>query len=80
MAEILKEAAFDLIYIDGDHAYSQFKRDLINYSKLCKIGGVLCGDDLPVMTTRDDLLVMAKTAKSLYRSDSILQIGREIHG
>ncbi|KKS13648.1 MAG: Methyltransferase domain protein [Candidatus Magasanikbacteria bacterium GW2011_GWA2_41_55] len=55
MAEILKEAAFDLIYIDGDHAYSQFKRDLINYSKLCKIGGVLCGDDLPFMTTRDDL-------------------------
>ena len=30
------------------------------------------------MANRDDLLVMAKTAKSLYRPDSILQIGRVI--
>jgi predicted O-methyltransferase YrrM len=38
--------AFDLIYIDGDHRYTQFKKDLNHYSKLLKTGGVLCGDDL----------------------------------
>ncbi|MEK7072625.1 MAG: class I SAM-dependent methyltransferase [Patescibacteria group bacterium] len=54
-AEILKEDEFDFVYIDGDHAYNQVSKDLKNYSKLCKIGGIICGDDLPIMTTRDDL-------------------------
>lgn len=39
-------AVFDLIYIDGDHGYTQFKKDLQHYSKLVKTGGILCGDDL----------------------------------
>lgn len=52
---ILKENEFDFIYIDGDHGYEQFKKDLMNYSKLCKIGGIICGDDLEVLPSELDL-------------------------
>ena len=45
---ILRNESFDFIYIDGDHAYSQFKRDLLNSMKLLKAGGVLCGDDYDI--------------------------------
>lgn len=38
--------SFDLVFIDGDHAYGQFKRDLENYKELVKVDGILCGDDL----------------------------------
>jgi predicted O-methyltransferase YrrM len=48
IAEILKPKTFDFIYIDGDHSYTQFKKDLINYSEFCKEGGIICGDDLEI--------------------------------
>jgi len=37
---------FDLIYVDGDHSYSQVKKDLENCLLLLRDGGVICGDDL----------------------------------
>lgn len=55
VANILKEEWFDFVYIDGDHGYSQFKKDLINYSKFCKVGGIVCGDDLEVIPSELDL-------------------------
>lgn len=36
---------FDLIYIDGVHTYEQVKKDIENYSKILKPGGLLCGHD-----------------------------------
>ena len=36
---------FDFIYIDGDHSYSQVKKDLENYFPKVKKNGLLCGDD-----------------------------------
>lgn len=35
----------DYVYIDGDHSYEQVSKDLRNYYKLVKPGGVLAGDD-----------------------------------
>ena len=46
--------SFDLVFIDGDHAYGQFKRDLLNYRELVKIGGILCGDDLEKFLPQTD--------------------------
>lgn len=46
--DIIREASkkeYDLIYIDGDHSYNGVKQDLINYSKLVKLGGFLVLDD-----------------------------------
>lgn len=46
LIHILKNETFDFVYIDGDHAYKQFKRDLLNYLPVVKENGVICGDDL----------------------------------
>jgi predicted O-methyltransferase YrrM len=37
---------YDIIYIDGDHAYSAVRRDLALAIPLIATGGVICGDDL----------------------------------
>jgi predicted O-methyltransferase YrrM len=45
VAKVLRPETFDMIYIDGDHRYTQVKADIADYSKLVKNGGVFCGDD-----------------------------------
>jgi hypothetical protein len=42
----LMDEAFNLIYIDASHIYSQVIEDLKNSSRLVAPGGFLCGDDL----------------------------------
>lgn len=54
-AKHLAGKVFDIIYIDGDHRYSQVKRDLLNYKDLVKEGGILCGDDLELDFDKTDL-------------------------
>ncbi|MGD1000268.1 MAG: class I SAM-dependent methyltransferase [Candidatus Brocadiia bacterium] len=44
-AAILKEGAFDLVFIDGDHRYGGVLRDIQAYSNLVRSGGILCGHD-----------------------------------
>ncbi len=45
-AEILKDQAFDLVFIDGDHRYEQTLKDIRNYAAFIKPdGGILCGHD-----------------------------------
>ncbi len=44
-AAILKEGAFDLVFIDGDHRYGGVLRDIQAYSDLVRSGGILCGHD-----------------------------------
>jgi predicted O-methyltransferase YrrM len=44
-AAILKEGAFDLVFIDGDHRYGGVLRDIQAYSNVVRSGGILCGHD-----------------------------------
>ena len=45
-AEILKDQAFDLVFIDGDHRFEQTTKDIRNYAPFIKAdGGILCGHD-----------------------------------
>lgn len=37
---------FDIIYIDGDHAFDGVVEDILLSRDLLRVGGVLCGDDL----------------------------------
>lgn len=55
ISKVLKNNEFDFIYIDGDHSYTQFKKDLTNYTKFCKNGGIVCGDDLEILPSELDL-------------------------
>lgn len=43
---LFRPEVFDLVFIDGDHAYSSVASDIRNYAPLVRIGGYLCGDDL----------------------------------
>ena len=45
-ANLLREGQFDLIFIDGDHRYSQVLLDINNFSPLLnEQGGIFCGHD-----------------------------------
>lgn len=35
----------DIVYIDGCHQYEYVKRDILNYSKIVKVGGFVAGHD-----------------------------------
>jgi predicted O-methyltransferase YrrM len=43
---LLAAGSFELVYVDGDHAYSSVKHDIENAKRLVADGGILCGDDL----------------------------------
>lgn len=45
VSKILK-VKLDFAYIDGDHSYKQVKRDIENYWKLLRRGGILAGHDI----------------------------------
>ena len=51
----LKEKSFDMVYIDGDHAYENALYDIVMAKKLVKPGGLICGDDLEVQGVECDL-------------------------
>ena len=36
---------YELVFIDGDHRYSQVKRDIENYFPKVREGGIICGHD-----------------------------------
>ncbi len=73
-----REKQFDLIFVDGDHSYSQTLKDLRNCERLLCDGGVLCGDDLElqkheidiknaeVKKERDDCILDTKTNKHFH--------------
>ena len=43
VAHNLLSIKYDFIFIDGDHSYEQCKKDILNYQKLLKDGGLLAG-------------------------------------
>ena len=52
--EMLRPRRFELIYIDGDHAYEQVRRDIDNAQHLLMPNGIICGDDLEVQADAVD--------------------------
>ena len=68
ISDILKLECFDFVYIDGDHSYKQFTKDLRNYSGLLKVNGILCGDDLESFHEQIDI----KSAKTRLDEDFII--------
>ncbi len=75
IAEILKPNSFDFIYIDGDHRYTQCKKDLLNYMKVLKINGIISGDDLELHPNEIDII----NAKNRCEEDYILDPKTQIN-
>jgi predicted O-methyltransferase YrrM len=42
----LQSEEFDIIYIDGSHAYEDVRSDICQAKRLVRNGGIICGDDL----------------------------------
>ncbi len=42
----LADRSFDIVYIDGNHAYEHARTDILQGVRLIRDGGILCGDDL----------------------------------
>jgi predicted O-methyltransferase YrrM len=67
--DILKPAGFDLVYVDGDHSYFQFKKDLLHYMAVVGEKGILCGDDLELQLNEIDLKNARMNAEKDYIFD-----------
>ena len=70
VAKILKPNSFNFVYVDGDHTYHPFKKDLEDYSKLCCQGGIICGDDLELDPSEVDLDNARKNQRVDYIKDT----------
>jgi predicted O-methyltransferase YrrM len=51
-ARFFRTDLFDMVFIDGDHAYSSVARDIRDYGPLVVDGGYICGDDLELQNER----------------------------
>ena len=47
-------ASFDLVYIDGDHAYETVRSDIALAKQVIRPGGIICGDDLELQRSELD--------------------------
>lgn len=51
---LLRDAAFDVVFIDADHTYEPVKKDILLSQRLVKEGGIICGDDLNLQMSQCD--------------------------
>lgn len=49
----IADDSFDLIYIDGSHYYDAVLNDIRQAKRLCKSGGIICGDDLEKLPSNE---------------------------
>lgn len=40
-----ENGTIDLVFLDGDHRYDNFKQDILSWFPKVKIGGIICGHD-----------------------------------
>jgi len=50
----LPPASFDIVFIDGNHAYPAVRADITNGLALVRDGGIICGDDLEIQAADVD--------------------------
>jgi predicted O-methyltransferase YrrM len=54
-AQSIDDESLDFIFIDGDHSYEGFLKDLENYFAKIKVGGIISGDDISLVSIRNGL-------------------------
>jgi hypothetical protein len=74
---VLRDAWFDVVFVDADHAYASVVADLTSSRRLVADGGVLCGDDLNVQWHEcDTAFAIAHSGHDLARDPAT---GRNFH-
>ena len=63
VTELLKQETFNFIYIDGDHSYLGFKKDLFNCIDIVKVNGIISGDDFELCARDIDLEYAKKNSE-----------------
>jgi predicted O-methyltransferase YrrM len=66
---LLRENTFDVVFIDGDHAYTPVLKDIKNSLTLVKDGGIICGDDLNLQLSQVDQEHVRKHAEDDFIKD-----------
>ncbi|MBX3710091.1 MAG: class I SAM-dependent methyltransferase [Gammaproteobacteria bacterium] len=66
---LLQEKTFDIVFIDGDHAYTPALKDIKNSLRLVKDGGIICGDDLNLQLSEVDKENILKHAEDDFIKD-----------
>jgi predicted O-methyltransferase YrrM len=69
-----RDELFNLIFIDGDHSYSQVIKDLRNCERLLCDGGILCGDDLELQKHEIDIQNAVIQKEQEYTLDKLSNI------
>lgn len=67
---MLNEGLVDILFVDGDHTYNAIKKDLSNYLKVVKEGGIICGDDLEMQISDIDVANAEKYLEYDYIQDT----------
>ncbi len=70
----LKPESFDLVFVDGSHAYSNFLNDLVLCAPLVKQSGFMCGDDLELQSDEVDLCFSEKYREKDFVTDPKTQL------
>jgi predicted O-methyltransferase YrrM len=74
---ILREGAFDIIFIDADHSYTPVLKDIKNSLALVRDGGIICGDDLNLQLHEVDEANTTTHAEADFIKD--VKTGRNYH-
>jgi predicted O-methyltransferase YrrM len=76
-ARFFRRDLFDMVFIEGDHAYSSVARDIRDSAPLVADRGYICGDDLELqMSEIDRNLARTHSDKELERDANT---GRDFH-
>jgi hypothetical protein len=73
----LRPGAFDLVFVDGSHAYSDFLKDLVLSAPLVRESGFMCGDDLELQRDEVDVSFAEKYRERDFVTDPKTQ--RDYH-
>ncbi|UCF92601.1 MAG: class I SAM-dependent methyltransferase [Desulfobacterales bacterium] len=73
----LREKYYDVVFIDGDHAYDAVKEDIRKSMRLVKEQGVICGDDLNLQLHECDVAVAQEKKRMDFVQDP--QTGKNYH-
>lgn len=59
-ARTFADGFFDLVFIDGDHSYTEVMHDIIAWKPKVRSGGILCGHDCEIRVTSKNFDILRR--------------------